>query len=50
MIRIVKGMASSEQININITIYIQSSVDIDSLFMKGATEQSETMNDIRRIT
>jgi hypothetical protein len=46
---IAKGLARSGLDNTNAAAYIQSSVDTGNLFLRGVTEQSATMNEIRLV-
>jgi hypothetical protein len=46
---IIRGLVRSGLDNTNAAAYIQSLVNIGNLFLKGVTEQSVTMNEIRLV-
>lgn len=47
--KLASGLSQSKLNNTTAAAYIQSAVDTGSLFLRGSTEQSNTMDDIRRV-
>jgi hypothetical protein len=50
MTKIARGLTERGLNDIIAAAYIQSSVDTGTLFLRGASKQSETMDSIRRVT